>query len=151
MRYQILQNVFMVNQISVLLISHHADDQIVGDNYRTTNAGREDWGELRSPIAPPLLISGPKAGTTRFSVNHSQPKTKKPENYNAVVCVEGKLRSQIQMVGKINGILLENEEGLSWEDIVRPIVLQYLFSEGWKDFATRNKPKLVTVIFEIID
>ncbi|XP_026430850.1 B3 domain-containing protein REM9-like [Papaver somniferum] len=50
-------------------------------------------------------------------------------------------------------VLLQNEEGLSWEVLVRPNGLdQYIFCTGWKDFATDNKLKIGNyVIFELID
>ncbi|KAI3883478.1 hypothetical protein MKX03_014163 [Papaver bracteatum] len=50
-------------------------------------------------------------------------------------------------------VLLQNEEGLSWEVLLRPNGLdQYTSYAGWNDFATDNKLKIGDcVIFELID
>ncbi|KAI3863577.1 hypothetical protein MKW92_011902 [Papaver armeniacum] len=49
-------------------------------------------------------------------------------------------------------VLLQNEEGLSWEVLVRPVGSKYAFCTGWRDVATENKLKIGDfVIFELID
>ncbi|XP_026430588.1 uncharacterized protein LOC113327645 isoform X1 [Papaver somniferum] len=50
-------------------------------------------------------------------------------------------------------VLLQNEEGLRWEVVVRPNGIdRYAFFKGWKNFATDNKLKIGDcVIFEPID
>ncbi|KAI3962697.1 hypothetical protein MKW92_006126 [Papaver armeniacum] len=49
-------------------------------------------------------------------------------------------------------VLLQNEEGLSWEVLVEPNGHSYTFCTGWKDFATDNKLEIGDcVIFELID
>ncbi|XP_026430620.1 B3 domain-containing protein REM9-like [Papaver somniferum] len=49
-------------------------------------------------------------------------------------------------------VLLQNEEGLSWEVLVKPAGRKYTFGAGWKHFSTDNKLKIGDcVIFELID
>ncbi|KAI3914326.1 hypothetical protein MKW98_014933 [Papaver atlanticum] len=50
-------------------------------------------------------------------------------------------------------VLLQNEEGLSWQVLVRPNGHdRYRFCKGWKNFATKNKLKIGgSVVFELID
>ncbi|XP_026431266.1 B3 domain-containing protein Os03g0619600-like [Papaver somniferum] len=49
-------------------------------------------------------------------------------------------------------VLLQNEEGLSWEVLVRANGHSYTFYTGWKDFATENKLEIGDcMIFELID
>ncbi|KAI3883477.1 hypothetical protein MKX03_014162 [Papaver bracteatum] len=62
------------------------------------------------------------------------------------------LLAEVANAGRELNVLLQNEEGLSWEVLVRPNGHSYTFCTGWKDFSTDNKLGIGDcVIFELID
>ncbi|KAI3882831.1 hypothetical protein MKX03_016627 [Papaver bracteatum] len=62
------------------------------------------------------------------------------------------LLAEVTNADSISNVLLQNEEGLSWEVLIRPNGHSYTFSTGWKDFAIDNKLEIGDcVIFELID
>ncbi|KAI3882829.1 hypothetical protein MKX03_016625, partial [Papaver bracteatum] len=63
------------------------------------------------------------------------------------------LLAEVTNTDGVVDVLLQNEEGLRWEVVVRPNGIdRYAFFKGWKNLATDNKLKIGDcVIFELID